>query len=70
MLLLEPAFAEPVLLDVMMGAQADAPPIGRFERGTAIRSEPDMGAFDGQVLAARDRAVMPAHPGAVGGTGA
>jgi len=70
MLLLEPSFPDPVLLGVMEAAQADAPAIGRLERGAAVRSGADVGAFNGQALAARDRAVMPAHPGAVGRTGA
>ena len=65
MLLLEPTFSEPMLLGVVMGAQADAPAVGGLEGGAAIGAAAHMGAFDGEPLAARDRTMMPAYPCAV-----
>ncbi len=51
---LELTFAKTVLLAVMVRTKADHPPVRWFESHSAIRSTPDMGAFDRQALTTRD----------------
>jgi hypothetical protein len=59
-----------MLLRMMLLAQANGPLVGRLQRLPAIRSAADVCAFDGELLASRHRAVMPSHPGSMGGKGA
>ena len=63
--LLERCFTFRVLFEVVIPAQADAPPIGRLESRSTIRSTPNMSAFDVSREAAGYAAVMSANPGAV-----
>jgi hypothetical protein len=69
MLSLERALAEPMLLGMMVGTQADAPAIGRLERHAAMAAGAHVCAFDGEALAPGDDAVMPANPRPVGRAG-
>ena len=69
MLLLEPALPEPMLLGMVTGAQANAPAVGGLEGCTSIGAGANMGALDGQALAAGHRAVMAADPGTMGRAG-
>ena len=64
----KPPFPKPVLLGMVVGAEADAPAVGRLQACAAIGAGPDMGAFDWQALAAGDTAVVFADPGTVRGT--
>lgn len=69
-LLLEPWFAEPMLLGMVEAAQADAPAVGGLERGAAIGAGADVGALDRQAPAAGYTAMMAADPGPVSRAGA
>lgn len=60
-------FADPVLLDMVGPAQADRPAVGRLQSDSAVGLTPDMSALYRTLGAAGDRAVMLAHPGAMGG---
>ena len=57
-----------MLLEMVIGAEADRPPIRRFEADAAVGVAADMSALDRPSNAARDTAVMAPHPGAVSGT--
>lgn len=62
----EGRLADLVLLDMVGSAQADRPAVGGLEAGAAVGPAADVGAFDRETGAARDRAGVPADPGAVG----
>lgn len=55
-------FAKPVLLDMVLAAQADGPAVRRFEPNSAIRPAADVSAFNRLSQAARHRTLMATHP--------
>jgi len=69
-LVLKSSLADPVLLQVVISAKADRPPIGRLEASAAVGSEPHMRTLDRRALAPRHAAMMLAHPVAMRGTAA
>jgi hypothetical protein len=64
-LCLKSRLSNPMLLRVMLAAQADSPAIRWFEAHCTIAAFADMRAFDGSTLASFHDAVMSAHPSAV-----
>ncbi|QIK79638.1 hypothetical protein G7077_12705 [Sphingomonas piscis] len=70
MLSFERRFTDPVLLHVVVGAEANHPSVGGLERRAAVGAAAHVSTFAGVVGAARDRAGVMANPGAVSGAGA
>lgn len=57
--------ADPVLLSMMLAAEADSPAIRGLETGTAIRAATHVGTLGGKLHALRHDTMMPPHPGAM-----
>ena len=55
-----------MLLDVVIAAEADGPPVRRLEPRPAVGVAPNMRAFDGSRQAAGHAAMVLAHPGTMG----
>jgi hypothetical protein len=62
--------ADPMLLRVMLPAQAYGPLVRGLESLPTIRSAADVCAFYVELFTPRHGAVMPSHPGSMGGKGA
>jgi hypothetical protein len=62
---LELNLADPVLLSMMLAAQADGPAIGGFEARSAVGAAAHVGAFYGKLHALWHDTMMPPHPGAM-----
>jgi hypothetical protein len=65
---LERGLADPVLLGMVDAAQADRVTVGRFEAHACISADANMRAFNRNVLAVGNRAMVSPHPGTVRGT--
>ena len=63
--LLERSFTDGVLLDMVITAEADRPVIGGLESNTSIGVAADVSTLDRAAEAARNAAVVAAHPGTV-----
>ncbi|QIK79096.1 hypothetical protein G7077_09505 [Sphingomonas piscis] len=65
----ERGFTDPVLLHVVIGAEANHPSVGGLERRAAVGAAAHVSTFAGVVGAAGHRAGVATHPGAVRGAG-